>query len=142
MLQKLILACVCLLLLPSLALANALTIAPGAWGYDPDSPNREAAEALGCGTDPLFISISQDGTRYRGHRDENMAYHQADILDSGEKYLVLRYDGEKRMMGENETQIWTLLLVEDDMFVWIMGQPGDFRSGPSDPRYRCRDEMS
>ena len=138
MFWKTILGSILTCTIQSTAFANALNVAPGSWGFDPDSANREASETLGCNSDPLIISISDDGKRYSAYREDNIDYYEADILAHGEKHLVIRYDGEKRMMGENETQIWTLLLVEKDMFVWIMGQPGDFRSHPSDPRYRCK----
>lgn len=125
----------------SSAYANALELAVGSWGFDPYSDNEEAAELLSCNADALIITISDDGKRYQGQR-ENNDYHMADILDSGPNYLTLRYDGEERKMGDNETQIWTLLLVDEDKFVWVLGEKGRILSRPTDPRYRCKFEMS
>ena len=125
----------------SVAHANALEIAVGSWGFDPLSENRAAAEALSCNADALIITISEDGKRYQGRRQNN-DYIEADILDSGPNYLTIRYDGEERVMGDNETQIWTLLLVDKDTFVWFLGEKGRMLWGPTDPRYRCKFDMS
>jgi hypothetical protein len=127
--------------LPFTASADALKLAEGSWGFDPNSENKEAADIFSCGSDPLVISISEDGKTYTGTRKSDQ-YITARILGSGKTHITLQYDKEERLMGENELQIWTLVLVESDMFVWVLGEPGDFRSGPSDPRYKCEGGVS
>jgi hypothetical protein len=122
-------------------MANALEKAEGLWGYDPDSPNEDFSDELGCHADPLEISIDPSNLTYKGFRQQDQ-YHTGKILDHGPNHITLQYDDEERMMGDNEVQKWTLLLVDDDMFVWVLGSPGDFRSGPTEPRYRCKSGVS
>jgi hypothetical protein len=124
----------------SFAYANALELAVGSWGFNPYSDNQAVAEELSCNADAMVITISEDGKRYQGLRETNQ-YQTADILDSGPNYLTIRYDGEERMMNDDEPQIWTMLLVDKDTFVWVLGEKGRTLSGPSEPRYRCKFDL-
>lgn len=124
-------------LLPLSALASPIEVANGRWGFDPNSENREAAEAYSCSNDPIIISIDVEAKRYRGSRSDYTDL--ADILEIGPNFLKIAYDDETRLMDNGEPHVWVMLLIDADRFVWIREDwfKEDGLLGHTEPRYRC-----
>jgi len=110
----------------SLALAEAqspaLLIAEGSWELIPnDDPRTDDWEKTHrCGIEPLNVTIDSDAKRYTARFGDNHEdLIKADILESGDNFLQLKYDNEERKLKNGELQIWNMFFVSEDEFYWV-----------------------
>lgn len=110
------------------------------WAVEPGGEN---SDTYNC--DEVYLTIKVDMTTrtYTGTflGDEPI---KARILDVGEQWFSIQYEGEERLMDNGELQIWYLILIEADKFVWVREDwiTDDGVRGSTEPRKRCPVEVS
>ena len=148
-----------LLLQAHSALADPLTWAPGQWAIHPDHvaemakvsdvPPEEMDEFIrtfSCGGEANErIRIFDEGTRYEsrsGFGDDEWA-SVSDITQVTPRSFAVQYEGEERMMPNGEPQVWHMVFVDEDTFMWVMGPTLRERYGTVPYfRTRCRTDIS
>jgi len=81
--------------------------------------------------------------RYTAQFGQNEELIEADILDSGDNFLQLKYDNEERKMDNGELQVWRMLFTSTDVFVWVRQDwivDGEVK-GATQARRRCTAPM-
>lgn len=94
---------------------SSLEIVEGIWELDPSE--TDDVQNFKCDATPLQIDIDPENLRYASTIDGATEY--ADILEVGETYFWLRYDGEIRLDDDGHPLEWALVLADDDHFYWL-----------------------
>lgn len=137
----------CLLLAlswPVTGYADALDLIVGSWGVEAPSEGASEREIeiharRSCGASALTVTIDRSSMRYRSQDIGDGYVEVADILDHSAKHLTIRYDDETRVMANGQPHVWHAFFVDDDTFVWILGETLKDRDGiVPQPRVRCR----
>lgn len=109
------------LIVPTKASASALLLADGSWELIPaDEPRPDGWDKTHrCSVEPLNVRIDIEAKRYTATFGNQKDIIKADILDSGDNYLQLKYDNEERKMKNGDLQIWNMFFVSEDEFYWV-----------------------
>jgi len=94
--------------------SDALIWAEGAWELDPVE-SEDRGEFV-CGQTPLIIEIDRDAKRY--HSRSGDFESAGAILNSGEKFIVLEYDGEERLTEAGDPVQWAMIFPDENSFYW------------------------
>jgi len=111
----------------SIASANSLDWATGAWGIEidniPEGLDPRAIDTLrNCMDTPVYITVNKETLRYKAvHTGENNFETHSPILEHTHKTLTLQYDNEARLMKNGEPHIWHMVFVNEDKFYWVLG---------------------
>ena len=122
--------------------ANATPIdwANGHWALDPKGVSAESLEKFNCETNPINITADPSQNFYTSKHTEYEA-ETADILDAGSNYIQIKYRGEERTMENGELQIWNMIFLDKDKFVWVredwLKDDGTFK-GATSARVKCK----
>ena len=130
--------------LPAFAHADALNLIVGSWGVE--APSEDATDreieihaTRNCEGSALVVTIDRAAMRYRSQDAIGKYVETADILDHSAKHLTIRYDDEARVMANGQPHIWHAFFLDDDTFVWVLGETLKTRDGiVPEPRVRCR----
>ena len=111
-----------LMLIPSIAQADALKWANGSWGVSPDAENFGNEKGFQCPDNPLRVEIDPKNNRYHHqHNNSKISFesNSADILSSSDKFLIIQYDNEERVMDDGKPHIWIMFFLDQDRFYWV-----------------------
>lgn len=105
----------------SKASTSALLLAEGCWELIPAEGPRDDGwdKTHRCSVEPLNVKIDVEAKRYTARFGSHEELIKADILSSGDNFLQLKYDNEKRKMKNGDIQIWNMFFVSEDEFYWV-----------------------